>query len=100
MEWRRLSPERARLVWRVEGATEGDWGLAAFDGTGLVAELGQLGAVPTYERRPGEVFAEERALAFSDERTLELRLFDFLELDRRGLTLADVIAERLGVPGR
>lgn len=110
LEWRRVSPERARLVWRVDRATDADWGLAIFDasggeasrgeGAGLAGEVGAIGAVPTYERRAGEVFVEERGLAFPDERRLELRAFDFLELEARGLSVADVVGGRLGVPGR
>jgi uncharacterized membrane protein len=84
---------RARLLWRVERATEADLGIAPLGPDGLVGEVGPIGPLdrPTYERAAGEVFLEERVLTAPPDGKLELRPFDYLELDRRGQEVIDVI---------
>ncbi len=96
----RLSEDRARLIWRVDRKTEGDWFLvptrpgARPDIDDLAGDFYAIGPAtrPTYERAEGEAFSEERILEIPEKEPLRLHVFDFLEVDARGERMGEVIA--------
>jgi uncharacterized membrane protein len=83
---------RLRLTWRLEHLTDADLGAVPLDAEGQpVGEPAPVGspARPTYERVAGEVFEDERIVLAP---VAGFRFFDYLDLDRRGLDVTDVLA--------